>query len=70
MTAKWTLRVQNAKSAIRGLCDGASWIIYLVSAGRRDGKMCAYIPWFITILRTSPKALLLRLRQRWANENQ
>jgi len=67
---RWTLRARNATGAIRERWAGASWIIELVSTGRRVGKPCHHVYLFITTLRTSPKALLRLLRQRWAIENQ
>jgi hypothetical protein len=41
-----------------------------VSTGWRDGKPFHHVHLFITTLRTSPKALLRLVRQRWAIENQ
>ncbi|MBU6250935.1 MAG: ISAs1 family transposase [Cyanobacteria bacterium REEB417] len=67
---RWTLRASNATGAIRERWAGASWIIELVSTGRRDGKPFHNIHIFITTLRTSPKALLRLVRQPWAIENQ
>jgi hypothetical protein len=49
---------------------GASWFIELVSTGRRDGKPFRHVHYFITKLRSSPKALLRLVRQRWAIEKQ
>ena len=67
---RWQLRARNATDTIRERWAGASWIIELVSTGRRDGKPFHHIHFFITTLRTSPKALLRLVRQRWAIENQ
>ena len=67
---RWQLRARNATEAIRQRWAGASWIIELVSDGWRDGKSFHHIHLFITTLRTSPKALLRLVRQRWAIENQ
>ena len=64
------LRARNATGAIRRRWAGDSWIIELVSTGRRDGKPFHHIHFFITTLRTGPKALLRLVRQRWAIENQ
>jgi hypothetical protein len=41
---------------------GASWIIKLVSTGWRDGKPFRHVHYFISTLRTSPKALLRLVR--------
>jgi predicted transposase YbfD/YdcC len=67
---RWTLRASNATDAIRERWVGASWIVELVSTGWRDGKPFHHVHLFITTLRTSPKALLRLVRQRWAIENQ
>jgi predicted transposase YbfD/YdcC len=67
---RWTLRARNATRAIRERWAGTSRIIELASTGRRDGKPFHHVHLFITTLRTSPKALLQLVRQRWAIENQ
>ena len=67
---RWTLRARNVSEAIRERWAGASWIMELVSTGRRDGKPFDHLHYFITTLRTSPQALLRLVRQRWAIENQ
>ena len=67
---RWSLRARNATGVIRERWAGASWIIELVSTGRRDGKPFHHVHLFITTLRTSLKALLRLVRQRWAIENQ
>ena len=67
---RWQLRARNATDAIRERWVGASWIIELVSSGRRDGEPFHHVHLFITTLRTSSKALLRLVRQRWAIENQ
>ena len=66
----WQLRARNATDSIRERWVGASWIVELVSQGRRDGKPFHQVHYFITTLRTSPKVLLRLVRQRWAIENQ
>jgi len=63
---RWTLRARNATEAIRHRWSGASWIIELVSTGHRDGKPFEQVHYFLTTLRTSPKALLRLVRQRWS----
>jgi hypothetical protein len=67
---RWTLRARNAADAIRERWVGASWIVELVSTGRRDSNPFHHVHLFVTTLRTSPKALLRLVRQRWAIENQ
>ena len=42
----------------------------LVSSGLRGHKPFRQVHYFLTTLRTSPKALLRLVRQRWAIENQ
>jgi len=66
---RWTLRARNATGPIRERWAGASWIIELVSTGRRDGKPFHHVHLFITTLHTTPKVLLRLFRQRWAIEN-
>jgi len=65
-----TLRARNATDEIRERWSGSSWIIELVSTGWRIAKPFHHVHLFITTLRTSPKALLMLVRQRWAIENQ
>jgi hypothetical protein len=62
----WQLRARNATDAIRERWVGASWIVELVSTGRRGIKPFHHVHYFLTTLRTSPKALLRLVRQRWA----
>ena len=66
----WQLRARNATDAIRERWAGASWIIELVSTGLQGRKPFRQVHYFLTTLRTSPKALLRLVRQRWAIENQ
>ena len=66
----WTLRTSNATDAIRQRWAGASWILELVSSGLRGNKPFRQVHFFLTTLRTSPKALLRLVRQRWAIETQ
>jgi len=67
---RWDLRASNATEAIRERWSGASWIIELVSTGVPEGNQFRHVHHFITTLRTSPKALLRLVRQRWAIENE
>jgi hypothetical protein len=62
----WKLRERNAADAIRERWIGASWIIELVSSGKRDGKPFRHVHHLMATIRTSPKALLRLVRQRWA----
>lgn len=43
---RWTLRARNAIEAIRERWVGASWIIELVSTGRRDGKPFHHVHYY------------------------
>lgn len=65
---RWQIRARNATRAIRERWEGASWIIELVSTGRRDDKHFHHVHYFITTLRTSPKSLLRLVRQRWVSK--
>ena len=67
---RWTLRARNATDSISERWAGASWIIELVSSGLHGSKPFRQVHDFVTTLRTSPKALLRLVRQRWAIENQ
>jgi hypothetical protein len=60
----WPLRARNATDTIRQRWAGASWIIELVSTGRRNGKPFHHVHEFINTLRTSTQALLQLVRQR------
>lgn len=66
---RWQLRACNATGTIRQRWVSPSWIIELVSTGRRDDKLC-HLHLIITTLCTSPKRLLRLGRQRWSTENQ
>jgi predicted transposase YbfD/YdcC len=69
-TTTWTLRAREATDVIRQDWPGVSWVIELVATGRRKGKPFRHVHYFITSLRTSAKALLRLVRQRWSIENQ
>jgi hypothetical protein len=56
----WQLRARNATDTIRQRWAGASWIIELVSTGRRNGKPFHHLHKFITTL----QALLQLMCQR------
>jgi predicted transposase YbfD/YdcC len=66
----WQLRARNATDAILEHWVGASWIVELVSTGRRGIKPFQHVHYVLTTLRTSPKALLRLIRQRWSIENE
>jgi len=63
----WTLRAKQAPEHNREAWIGTSWIVEVTATGRRDGKPFHANHLFITSLRTTPKALLQLVRDRWSN---
>ena len=70
----WSLRAKEAPEHIREAWVGTSWIAEVTATGRRDGKafQATHLFWFTrrtsrcdTSLRTTPDALLQRVRDRW-----
>jgi hypothetical protein len=49
--------------------NGTCWIVELQAIGRRDGKPFEARHLFLTSLRTTAKALLRLIRQRWSLES-
>jgi len=67
----WTLRAREATETIRTDWPSTSWIIEMETTGTRNGKpMRPHSQYFLTTLRTTPKALLRLIRQRWSIENE
>ncbi|MCP9826747.1 transposase [Synechococcus sp. EJ6-Ellesmere] len=64
----WTLRAKQAPEHIREAWIGSSWIVELVVIGKRAGKPSLQRHLFLTSLRTTPKALLKLVRDRWCIE--
>jgi predicted transposase YbfD/YdcC len=65
----WTLRAKQAPDFITEAWPGSSWIVELVVSGKRDGKPSFQRHLFLTSLRTTPKALLQLVRDRWCIES-
>jgi predicted transposase YbfD/YdcC len=49
---------------------GSSWIVEVVTTVISKGKRSERAHYFLTSLRTAPKALLRLVRQRWSIENE
>lgn len=69
-TTTWTLRAREATEAIRQNWADSAWIVELITTGTRKGKPIHQVHYFLTSLRTVPKALLRLVRQRWSIENE
>ena len=65
----WTLRARQAPDFITEAWPGSSWIVELVVSGKRAGKPSLQRHLFLTSLRTTPKALLQLVRDRWCIES-
>jgi hypothetical protein len=63
----WTLRAKAAPEHIRGAWIGTCWIVEVMASGTRDGKPFHATHLFLTILRTTPEALLQLVRERCCN---
>ncbi len=61
----WTLRAKQAPDVITEAWHGSSGIVELVISGNRAGKPSLQRHLFLTSLRTTPKALLQLVRDRW-----
>lgn len=64
----WTLRAKQAPGHIREAWSGTSWLVEVIAACIRDGKIFHATHLFLTSLRTTPEALLQLLRDRWSIE--
>lgn len=64
----WTLRAKEAPEHIRSAWSGTSWIVEVVTEGRRDGQPFRATHLFLTSLRTTPEALLRLVRDRLSLE--
>ena len=65
----WTLRAMPAPDWVIELLLGSATIIAVRSQGIRDGRPVDETRYHVTSLRTSAKALLRLIRQRWSIEN-
>ena len=64
----WTLRAKQAQEHIRETWIGTSWIVEVTATGSREGRPFQATHLFLTSLRTTPKALLQLVRDRWSIE--
>jgi len=62
------LRAKQAPTHITETWAGTSWIVEITATGRRDGKPFQATHLFLSSLRTTPKALLQLVRDRWSIE--
>jgi len=65
----WTLRAMPAPSWVIEQWPGSATIIAVRSQGIRDGRPVDETRYYVTSLRTSAKALLHLVRNRWSIEN-
>ena len=66
----WLLRAREAPEHIKENWPGCSWIVEVVTTVISKGKRTERDHYFLTSLRTAPKALLRLVRQRWSIENE
>jgi len=64
----WILRAKQAPEHIRETWIGTSWIVEVTATGSREGRPFQATHLFLTSLRTTPKALLQLVRDRWSIE--
>ena len=65
----WTLRAMPAPDWVMEQWTGSATIIAVRSQGTRDGRPVDETRYYVTSLRTSAKALLRQVRNRWSIEN-
>ena len=65
----WTLRCMPAPGWVMENWPGSATILAVRCKGTRDGKKVDEIRYYVTRLRTSAKALLQHVRDRWSFEN-
>ena len=65
----WTLRGLPAPAWVMENWPGSATILAVRCKGTRDGKPVDEIRYYVTSLRTSAKALLQHVRDRWSIEN-
>lgn len=65
----WTLRGMPAPGWVMENWPGSATILAVRCKGTRDGKPVDEIRYYVTSLRTSAKALLQHVRDRWSIEN-
>ena len=64
----WTLRAKPAPELIAQAWIGTGWIVEVAASGTRAGKPFKATHLFLSSLRTTPKALLQLVRDRWSIE--
>jgi len=64
----WTLRAKPAPELIAQAWIGTGWIVEVAASGTRAGKPFKATHLFLSSLRTTPKALLQLVRDRWTIE--
>ena len=65
----WTLRAMEAPEWIKEIWPGSALIIAVRSVGTREGRPIEETRYYVTSLRTTAKALLQHVRDRWSIEN-
>ena len=65
----WTLRAVEAPTTIKEIWPGSALIISVRSAGTHEGRAINETRYYVTSLRTTAKALLQHVRDRWSIEN-
>jgi len=65
----WTLRGMAAPEWVVENWPGSATILAVRCKGRRDGKPVDVTRYYVTSLRTTAKALLRHVRERWSIEN-
>jgi predicted transposase YbfD/YdcC len=65
----WTLRGMAAPEWVVENWPGSATILAVRCKGRRDGKRIDETHYYVTSLRTTAKALLQHVRDRWSIEN-
>ncbi|WP_411872240.1 ISAs1 family transposase [Vulcanococcus limneticus] len=68
-TRTWTLRAIEAPTTIKEIWPGSALIIAVRSVGTREGRPIEETRYYVTSLRTTAKALLQHVRDRWSIEN-
>jgi hypothetical protein len=63
----WTLRGMAAPEWVEENWPGSATILAVRCKGRRDGKRIDETHYYVTSLRTTAKALLQHVRDRWSN---
>ena len=65
----WTLQAMEAPEWIKEIWPGSALIMAVQSVGTREGRPSDETRYYITSLRTTAKALLQHVRDRWSIEN-